>query len=195
LNGTPLKQALLNRTSSREFVPAPLDSQTLSNLLWAANGINRPATGGRTAPSANDWRHIDIYLCDARGVSRYDAQRHALERLDTVDIRHLTGKQEFVDTAPASLVLVSDERKMDAGEPADMRSIFSGVGAGAIVQNVYLYCASANLGVVVRASLDRKPLHKAMRLDPAQKIVVAQTIGWRSGSDSSTLAGARPDSL
>jgi len=179
LDTTSLRTALENRSSSREFASAPLDAQTLSNLLWSADGVNRPATGGRTAPSAYDWRYIDIYLCDARGVSRYDAVHHALERIDTADLRGLTGEQDFVGGAPLTLVLVSDERKMDSETPDEMRSIFSGVGAGAIAQNVYLYCASARLGVVVRASLDRRQLHKALRLHPRQKIVVAQTVGRR----------------
>ena len=178
LNQAPLKDALQNRVSARVFAAKPLDDQTLSNLLWAANGINRPATGGRTAPSAYDWRYVDLYLLDAQGVARYDAVHHALERLDNKDIRVLAGEQDFVKDAALNVVLVSSEGKMDPKESKEMRSIFTGVSAGAVAQNIYLYCASAGLNVVVRASIDRDALHRALRLGADQKIVVAQTVGF-----------------
>lgn len=178
LDSVSLRHALQKRISSRTFDPRPLDSQTLSNLLWSANGVNRPENGGRTAPSAYDWRHVDLYLADARGVWLYDATRHGLGQLSRQDLRPLTGMQDFVDLAPLTIVLVSDEGKMDPKEPAEMKSIFSGVSAGAIAQNVYLYAANAGLNVVVRGSVDRPVLHEAMRLRKDQKIVVAQTVGF-----------------
>jgi len=178
LNQVSLKDALQNRISTRVFSPRPLDDQTLSNLLWAANGINRPSTGGRTAPSAYDWRYVDLYLTDAQGFARYDATHHAVERLGKQDVRALAGLQDFVKDAPLTVVLVSDEGKMDPKKTEGMATTFSGVSAGAIAQNIYLYCATAGLNVVVRASIDRDRLHKALGLDPNQKIVVAQTIGF-----------------
>ena len=183
LGPTPLGEALQKRSSNRVFSGRSIDAQTLSNLLWAADGVNRPANGGRTAPSAYDWRYIEIYLADARGFGRYDAVHHSIERIGTNDIRALTGVQDFVKSAPLTLILVSNERKMDKHEIGkketdEMVSIFSGVSAGAIAQNVYLECAASGLNVVVRASLDRKPLHKALGLGPDQKIIVGQTIGF-----------------
>jgi nitroreductase len=178
LNQVSLKQALQNRVSTRTFSPRPLDEQTLSNLLWAADGINRPATGGRTAPSAYDWRYLDLYLTDAQGFARYNATLHAIERLGNKDIRALAGEQDFVKDAPLTIVFVSDEGKMDPKKTGDLGAIFSGVSAGAIAQNVYLYCASAGLNVVVRASIDRDLLHKALGLNKNQKIIVGQTIGF-----------------
>jgi nitroreductase len=178
LNQASLKDALKNRVSTRVFKPGALDDQTLSNLLWAANGINRPTTGGRTAPSAFDWRHVDVYLADAQGLWRYNATRNAVERLGKTDVRSLTGVQDFVKDAPLDLILVSDEGKMDPKEPEEMRTIFTGVGVGAVIQNIYLYCASAGLNVVVRASIDRPALHKALGLKPDQKVIVSQTVGF-----------------
>lgn len=175
---TSLREALEKRASNREFGSRPLEPQILSNLLWSADGINRPETGRRTAPSAYDWRHMELYLLDARGIGRYDAERHAVERLGTRDIRALSGEQDFVKDAPLTIVLVSDEGKMGEKESHGLRPIFSGVGSGAVVQNVYLYCASVGLNVVVRASIDREPLHEALELGPDQKIIVAQTIGY-----------------
>ena len=71
--GKPLMQALKLRATSRAFAPDPLPLQTLSDLLWAAWGINRPAEGKRTAPSARNWQEIDVLLVDAKGAWRYDA--------------------------------------------------------------------------------------------------------------------------
>lgn len=177
LGETSLKEALQRRSSARVFDPKPLEVQTLSDLLWAADGVNRPKTGARTAPTAYDWRHMEVFVFQAGGVARYDATRHALEWLDSTDRRALTGMQDFVKTAPLNLVLVSDETKMDPKEPQAMRDIFTGVASGAIAQNVYLYCASVGLHVVVRGSVDRETLHRYLGLGAGQKIVVSQTIG------------------
>ncbi|HNY32781.1 MAG TPA: DUF4184 family protein [Fibrobacteria bacterium] len=178
LNQVSLREALQNRATHREFAQRPLDLQTLSNLLWAANGVNRPSTGGRTAPSAYDWRYIDIYLADAQGISRYDANRHSLERLGTTDIRALTGMQEFVKDAPLTLILVSDERKIGPKEAEESRAIYSTVAAGAVSQNVYLFCAAEGLHAVVRSSINRHHIHSALKLDPKEKVIVAQTVGF-----------------
>lgn len=178
LSDVSLGYALQNRASHREFSPRPLDSQTLSNVLWSAYGINRDSSGRRTAPTAYDWRYMDIYILDAHGIGLYDAVGKAVVALDSTDVRALAGVQDFVATAPLTIVLVSDESRMDAKESHGMQPIFSGVAAGAIAQNVYLYCASAGLNAVVRASMDRVRLHGALRLGRDQKIVVAQTIGY-----------------
>lgn len=178
LDSTALREAFLQRSSARTFQTRPLDPQSLSNLLWAANGVNRPKTGGRTAPSAYDWRHVDLYLADANGAWLYLATQHALERVGEKDIRSFTGVQDFVKTAPLTIVLVSDEGKIDPKEPDEMRAIFSGVSAGAIAQNIYLYAAASGLNTVVRASIERPALHDALGLRKEQKIVVAQTVGF-----------------
>lgn len=184
LSQASLKDALQSRASHREFASQPLDDQTLSNLLWAAYGINRAETGARTAPTAYDWRHMELYIADAHGIGRYDANRNAIESLATKDIRALTGMQDFVKSAPLTVILVSDEGKMSEKESYGMKWIFSGAAAGAIAQNIYLYCASAGLNVVVRASFERDPLHKELGLGSKQKIVVAQTIGFPPDSSA-----------
>lgn len=173
-----LKEALQKRSSQRAFSSQPLDSQALSNLLWSANGVNRPEKGGRTAPTAYDWRYVDIYLLDAAGVGRYNAETHAIERLSNTDLREKAGAQDFVKLAALTIILVSDEAKMLKNESHGLKPIFSGVSIGAVVQNIYLLCAIEGLNVVVRASIDRDPLHDALGLRSEQKIIVAQTIGY-----------------
>ena len=71
-HGLALMLALRDRHSSREFSPEPLSEQMLSNLLWAAFGVNRPDSGGRTAPSAQNWQEIDLYVASAAGLFVYD---------------------------------------------------------------------------------------------------------------------------
>jgi hypothetical protein len=47
--GMPLMEALKKRQSARTYSDKPISDQVLSDLLWAAFGVNRP-DGRRTAP-------------------------------------------------------------------------------------------------------------------------------------------------
>ncbi|MBE0592087.1 MAG: SagB/ThcOx family dehydrogenase [Gemmatimonadales bacterium] len=175
--GRPLMQALTLRQSTRSFATRPLDLQELSNLLWAADGINRPESGGRTAPSARGWHEIDIYVALPEALYRYDPPTHALRPAVAGDLRPLTGVQTFVAGAPLNLVYVADRsRQGNASEEDKERYNFA--NAGLIAQNVYLYCASQGLVTVVRALIDRPALAEAMALRPEQHIILAQTVGY-----------------
>jgi len=174
--GKPLLQALSERRSQREFSARDLNPQTLSNLLWAGFGINRP-DGRRTAPSAMNRQTIDVYVLRASGAYIYDAAKNRLQPVAGGDLRALAGTQDFVATAPLNLVYVSDYAKM-AHEPAADQAAFGGAEAGFVGQNVYLYCASEGLATVIRASIDKSALAKALKLRPAQHIVLAQTVGY-----------------
>lgn len=174
--GMPLMQALKERHSTREFSNKPLPMQLLSNLLWAASGVNRPDSGKRTAPTARDMREIQLYVALAEGTYLFDPQAHVLNRVSERDLRELTGSQEFVGQAPLNLVYVANTNTMDTDE-ANTR-FYSATDTGFMAQNVYLYCASAGLATVVRGSLDRKALATALKLSPQQQITLAQTVGY-----------------
>lgn len=174
--GKPLMQALKERHSSREFSGRELPLEVLSNLLWAAFGINRPKTGGRTAPSAHDWEEIDVYVATAKGLYLYEPRDHAMKEILAQDVRAKTGMQPFVEEAPLNLVYVADLTRMTEATPED-KAWYSGPDAGFIAQNVYLFCASEGLAVVVRGMLDRRALGKLMSLTPEEKIILAQTVG------------------
>ena len=88
--GKPLQRALDERKTTREFTGDPLEAQALSDLLWAAFGVNREGTGGRTAPSAMNSQEIDVYVATRDGLFLYDAKPHRLRRVLSEDIRHLT---------------------------------------------------------------------------------------------------------
>lgn len=173
--GKPLMQVLRERKSVRAFSSQDLSEQTLSNLLWAACGINRP-DGRRTAPSAMNRQEIDIYVVTAKGAWLYDAKEHLLKPVAAGDLRTLAGTQEWVKEAPVNLIYVADTAKMGGGDE-EARTLYSGADVGFIAQNVYLYCASEELATVVRASVDRPALSKALGLRPEQKIILAQTVG------------------
>jgi SagB-type dehydrogenase family enzyme len=175
--GMPLMQALHARHSTREFAGKPLAPQLLSNLLWAAAGVNRPDSGKRTAPSARDWREIDIYVATAEGTYIYQPDAHTLRLVVARDVRALTGKQDFVATAPLNLVYVADEQRMPEANAEDMQR-YAAADTGFIAENVYLFCASVGLNVVVRGLVDRPALAAALGLAPHQKIVLVQTVGY-----------------
>ena len=170
-------QVLKDRKTSREFSPEKLPLQILSNLLWAAFGVNRSDSGKRTAPSANNRQEIDIYVATAEGFYLYDAKSHALMPVLAEDIREKTGRQPFVKDAPVNLVYVADLAKMGTASQAD-KDFYSAADTGFISQNVYLYCASEGLATFVRAMVDRPILAKAMNLRPDQKIILAQSVGY-----------------
>jgi SagB-type dehydrogenase family enzyme len=178
--GQPLMQALALRHSTRSFVPQPLDHQHLANLLWAADGINRPQTGGRTAPSARGWHEIDVYAALPDALYRYDPAMHTLEPVVVGDLRPLTGAQPFVADAPLNLVYVADRTRQGNAAEAE-KERYNWADTGFIAQNVYLYCASQGLATVVRASIDRDALAEAMGLRPEQHVVLAQTVGYPGG--------------
>jgi SagB-type dehydrogenase family enzyme len=175
--GMPLMQALKERHSTREFSSRKLPVQMLSNLLWAAFGVNRPDSGKRTAPSAMNWQEIDIYVATADGLYQYDAKADKLNPVLAEDVRAATGTQAYVGEAPVNLVYVANLAKIGHADAEDL-ALYNGADTGVIVQNVYLFCASEGLGVVVRGSINKAALAKTMKLRPDQKIILAQTVGY-----------------
>jgi SagB-type dehydrogenase family enzyme len=175
--GRPLMQVLKDRSSSRSFSKEKLPIQVLSNLLWAAFGVNRTDTGKRTAPSAMNRQEIDIYVATADGLYLYDAKAHALTPILSEDIRAMTGTQEYVKDAAVNLIYVADYSKMGTSTKED-KDIYSAADTGFISENVYLCCASEGLATVVRGSIDRRALSKVMKLRPDQKVILAQSLGY-----------------
>jgi len=174
--GKPLMQALNERKSGREFSSEKLPLPVLSNLLWAACGINR-STGQRTAPTASNKQEIDVYVAAPDGLFLYDPKEHKLTQVLTEDIRAQTGTQPYPKDAAINLIYVADLTKAGRTKPEDVE-FYSGADTAFIAQNVYLFCASEGLVTVVRASVDRAALAKTMKLRADQKICLAQSIGY-----------------
>jgi hypothetical protein len=175
--GKPLIEALRLRRSIREYSSRPLSPQVLSDLLWAAFGVNRPASGDRTAPY---WRHvmvIDIYVAMPDGVWIYEPKEHKLLPHLRDDIRAKTGTQDFVATAPLNLVYIAHGERMGDISAEDKR-LYASVDAGFIGQNVYLFCASEGLATVFRASINYHELANTLGLGGGQFVAFAQTVGY-----------------
>ncbi|MHC4871730.1 MAG: nitroreductase family protein [Planctomycetota bacterium] len=175
--GMPLMQALSERKTSRKFDARVPDNQTISNLLWAACGINRKPQGKRTAPTAMNWQQISVYVSMQKGLYLYDPAANKLIFKMGKDIREATGKQPFVKTAPINLIFVSEQAKMK-GADQKKKDFYSATDTGFVSQNVYLYCASAGLATVVRGWLDPVALAKEMGLKEEQKVILAQSVGY-----------------
>jgi SagB-type dehydrogenase family enzyme len=175
--GMPLMAALNKRQSSRSFSPRKLPDQVLSNLLWAAAGINRPDSGKRTAPTAMNNQEIAIYVAMEDGLYLYNVKKHSLELVTDQDVRPLTGKQGFVNKAAVNLVYVADMSKT-AGFNREDKLLYAGADTGFIGQNVYLFCASEGLVTVIRGWINKDDLGKAMNLKSDQMIILSQTVGY-----------------
>jgi len=180
--GMPLMQALSKRQSTRTITDAKLSEQQLSEVLWAADGANRP-NGHRTAPSAIAKYPVDIYAVLPEGVYLYDVAKHELNPVAEGDFRKQAGRQDFVYIAPLNLVYVADFDKFKVGaKPGSTMSdeqmmTWAAVEAGAMVQNVYLYSASEGLGSVIRGSVDGPAFLKVINARPSQHVICAQTVG------------------
>lgn len=174
--GMPLMSALSSRQSVREFSPEPLPEQVLSGLLWAAGGINRHDLDGRTAPSAMNAKEVLLYVAMPQGLCLYEPKPHTLRLVVASDVRRVTSSQDFVDTAPLDLVFVADHARTRL-VPAAQREAYAHATAGAMAQNVYLYCASEGLATVIRAWFDRDALARAVGLQADHQLLLSQTVG------------------
>jgi SagB-type dehydrogenase family enzyme len=169
-------EALAARQSQRAFAPEALPVQTLSDLLWAAAGINRKGHEGRTAPSAMNSQEVMLYVALPQGLYLYDPHQHALHLKVASDVRRVTGNQDFVDKAPIEFVFVADHTRMKLVQ-AGQREAFAHTAAGAMAQNVYLLCASRGMATVIRAWFDRTALSQAMGLHADHQLMLCQTVG------------------
>ncbi len=174
--GKPLMEVLKNRKSSREFSNKKLSIQELSNLLWAAGGINRKDLGLKTVPSSRNKQEVDIYVILESGAYLYNAKASELTLISSGDFRKDAGVQDFVAEAPVNMIYVSDYDKIGTADENE-KNLTAGIDVGHSSQNVYLYCASEGLNVVVRGYVDKEKLTKILKLKPNQKIIVGQTVG------------------
>ncbi len=178
--GKPLMQALNERQSIRTFTKENLTQQQLSDLLWAGWGINRADQKKRTAPSARNVQEIEVYVALPTGLYLYIAESNMLKQINNKDLRKLCGTQDFVAEAALNLVYVADMSKLgkkegDVIKDSDLFSSYANTAF--IAQNVYLYCASANLGCVIRGMVPKDKLAPEMGLRSNQVIILSQTVG------------------
>ncbi len=175
-SGKLLMQSLQDRKSTRAFSNKEIPIETLSNLLWAANGINRPDKEMRTAPSAMNLQEIEIYVAMKTGLYLYNHKNHSLELTLGQDIRRSAGIQDFLKDAPITLIYVVNLGKLTFKPEENI--LYYGTDIGFISQNVYLFCASENLATVILGWIDKPTLEKIMTLDEKRKVVFTQPVGY-----------------
>lgn len=175
--GKTVMQALNDRHSAREFTDKELSLQQLSDLLWAANGINRKEINKRTAPTAMNKQEIDVYVFLKNGIYLYDASNLLLRLIVAGDHRAAAGIQDYVATAPVNLVYVADYDKMGTGSE-ESKQVYAAADAAFIGENVYLFCSAFGLACVFRAYIDKDAVAGLLKLKERQKVVFAQTVGF-----------------
>jgi nitroreductase len=184
----PLMQALKERKSVREFSPEALSPQMLSDLLWAAFGVNRKTGAfgkpGRTAPSASNSQEIDLYVAMPEGVFLYEAAHHILSPVVPGDFRAMAIRYGKVQ-APVYIFFVADTLRYDLGknqpdpsigDPEVQKSYYY-TDTGFIAQNVYLFAAAQGLAAWFH-NCDREGAAREFRLRPEQKVLFAQSVGY-----------------
>ena len=169
-------EALSKRRSDRNLSDKKLTQQQLSEVLWAADGVNRP-DGKRTAPAAMKKYAVDIYAVLPEGVYFYDVAKHELKLVVKGDYRRECGMQDFVYIAPLNLVYVLDLKDwQNTPIPEQKRDRWIAVELGCISENVHIYCASEGLGTVIRGMIDENKFSEVIKVKPEQ-ILMAQTVG------------------
>lgn len=179
--GCDIMQALQQRQSNRALESTPVNLQDLSDLLWAANGINRPESGKKTAPSAMNSQDVDIYILNEDGCYRYDALGNTLQPIAKGDQRSLV-EGNRPSGAPLILVLTADMakyRNYKAGDDTNNKHLYEmgALDAGIVSQNISLFCAAAGLGTVPRAGMNKEALKETLKLSPSQVLWLNHPIG------------------
>jgi len=175
--GMPLMEALKNRQTIRQIAAKKLDPQQLSNLLWAANGVNRPENGKRTSPTARNMMQIKIYVVLEEGIFFFDPDIHELVLHKKGNHRSIVGRQPFTHNAPVGLIFVADFDKMP-DMTKEQQEFYAATDTGNISQNIYLFAASEKLATVVLGSIDREEIQKTLDLPFNHKVVLSQVIGF-----------------
>lgn len=175
--GKPLLDVLAKRETVREMKPDALSLQLLSDIVWAAFGINRPEIGKRTAPSARNAQEIDVYVALPEGLYLYRPDKNVLESVLEKDVRAASGRQDWVGTTPVNLIYVADDERMK--DFADSEKVhLAAADAAFIAENVCLFCTSEDLAAVVRNDVDKAGLAKEMGLGSDKRVVLAQSVGY-----------------
>ncbi|MDR3038673.1 MAG: SagB/ThcOx family dehydrogenase [Candidatus Adiutrix sp.] len=179
--GKTVIQALRDRKSDRVFAETPLSPKQLSEVLWAAGGINRPEIPeggpGRTAPTSHNLQPLDIFAVTKEGVYKYDPKGHELQPVTAGDHRASAGVQAYVASAPLNIIYVANLNKL-RGEDDPEKQSAANIDLGHMSENVYLYCASAGLNVIARTSIEPALLSTLLKLDENFLPLMGQTVGY-----------------
>ncbi|MDR2791964.1 MAG: SagB/ThcOx family dehydrogenase [Tannerellaceae bacterium] len=174
--GEGLMKVLEKRKSERTFSEKELSAQDLSDLLWAANGVNRP-DGRRTAPSAVNAQEVDVFVLTKEGAYLYDAGGHLLRLLTAGDFRTaVAAGQAFAAEAPVSIVLAADLSRLRGGD--ERTKLIGAVDVGIVCQNINVACAALGLATVPRATMDKETLTRILQLKESHLLLMNNPVGY-----------------
>lgn len=183
-DGLTVNEAIMKRHTDREFSSQPLSLKLLSELMWAAYGVNRKKSDGRTVPAAWGIYPLELYAMIAEGTYLYDPEEHKLNPVTAGDLRPISGLQDFVGTAPLDIVIFVDKSKMKLDDPS-LQGIMeknmirlASLSAGAAAENIYLCATSAGLNAVERIYVDEDKLRNGLGLSDNYVFIVALTVGY-----------------
>ena len=174
--GSAIMKAFSERKSVREFSTRSLKTQDLSDLLWAANGINRPDSN-RTAPSCRNFQEVELFVILPEGAYIYDAKKHALNPVTAGDYRgEVAGEQDWVKTAPLCIILVADMTKY--GNMSEHSKLMASIDVGIVCQNINLACAGLGLATVPRGTMNHGTLRKVLKLTDVHILLMNNPVGY-----------------
>lgn len=175
--GKNVMEALWSRSSGTEFSDKMLSDQDLSNLLFAAIGVNRPAEGKITSPTARNFQEIRVFVFTAKGVSEYLNKENALKPVVKGDHRGLiASRQDWAKTAPVSLLIVADEKKF--GSSDQHAKVTMGTDAGIVSENVNLFCSAMGLVTRPRMTMDTPAIKKLLKLSDSETPLLNNPVGY-----------------
>ena len=193
-SGKPLLETLSLRQTNRNIGPREIPLQVLSNLLWAAFGVNREKASfgktGRTAPSASNSQEIDLYVALKDGLYLYEAVLHQLTPIAAGDFTMMSGQggaSKLTQRTPVNIFYVVDLERYDLGpdqpdpsigDPEVQKSYYY-TDTGFIAQNINLFAASEGLATWFH-NCDKDSIRVEFNLRPTQRILFAQTVGYPS---------------
>lgn len=175
--GLPVMEALQHRHSEREFADRMLTEADLSDLLWAANGVNRP-DGRRTAATALNKGDVDVYVITAEGAYFYNPSEHQLEQVAKGDHRELIrGGQEDFPLPPVTVVMATTPTRFGVGDNEQAR-LMGAVDVGIVSQNIALFCAGTGLVTVPRASMNSNAISTLLGLNDETIVLLNNPVGY-----------------
>ncbi|HWS01418.1 MAG TPA: SagB/ThcOx family dehydrogenase [Prolixibacteraceae bacterium] len=177
--GLNVMKAFAQRSSQSAFDTVSLKLQDLSDLLWAADGVNRADIGKRTAPSAMNSQDVDVYVSMKSGMYLYDAKKHQLDLVASGDHRTLVaGRQQNFATAPVFLILVSDISRFKSGTDS-LKLQWAAMDAGIVSQNIALFCSGTGLATHPRVTMDVPKLKEVMKLKDSQYLLLNNLVAYK----------------
>ena len=177
--GLPVMKAFALRSSQTIFDTLGIKLQDMSDLLWAADGINRAELGKRTAPSATNAQDIAIYVVMKAGAYLYDAQKNQLDLITSGDYRlQVAGRQVNYAGAPLFCVLVSDISKFKNGSDSAKLQL-AALDAGIVSQNIALFCAGTGFATHPRVTMDVPQLKEILKLKSSQYLMINNLVAYK----------------